>query len=518
MARRFTIFGRIETEDRSSATVDKVQGKFSKLGNFLSVKFLAATAAAVGGIIALTRAFTSSIRAAIAEEKAINRLNVALRSAGTFSEAAAKASKDQADAMEAATGTSSRLILEMEALARTFTASNEAARDLTKVALDFASGAGIAFEESVRRLGRGVQGAAGDIANFAPEIRDLTKAQLAAGAATKILGERFAGQAAEAANTLEGRIKKLSAALENLQISFAQAFLETAGATENIDALNRKLSETDDLARAVGGGLGLFVSGIVALGVASLKFVDAVIDTISPVASLNEEIQKGERAALRMAETVRALSTAEENAARRARDFTDALDSQNSALDLNAVLLARLNKREEEADKILTDLGVTLEDDVTKGLAAFKKQAETLEKALDSGIIKEREYADGLEAIAKGILELKGETEAATAETAEFADETERAATANLRLGSSIDTATVAARNLRAEVNAVALSFDEVIRRGGTLSQAVNAALRAGGTLSSSGRRVNLPGGGSRFTFLETGQEGGSGFDEDGGF
>ena len=518
MSRRFTISGRIQTEDASSATVGKVQGRFEKLSNFLNVKFLASVAAAGAAIAGLTRAFTGSIRAAIDEERAINRLNAALRSAGTFTEAAAKASRDQADALEKTTGTSSRLVLEMEALARTFVASNDDARELTKTALDFASGAGIAFEEAIRRLGRGVQGAAGDIANFAPEIRELTRAQLAAGDATKILAERFEGQAAAAADTLEGKIKDLTNALENVQVAFGTAFTEALGAKEALDDTSRAI---DGLNSAASGAGTIFAGFLNFLGqrAADVAVVtDGILDLTTGSDRLGVKLLEVQKETGKLSILFNDAATQAQRFAASEQRLADATADAVAQQSLQEKLLDRLNGRIEDADKILTDLGVTLEDDLSKGLKGFSDQTETLEKAWRDALISEREYTDGLTAIAAGILKLKGETAEATAETSSFADETIRATQANLELGGALDTVRVSASALRAEVDAVARSFisadfDRVARSTG-LSAAVQAALAAGGTLSADRRRVNLPGGGSRFTFLEPGQQ----FDDRGGF
>lgn len=488
MARRFTVFGRVETEDKSSATVEKIQGKFTGLTNFLNVKFIAGVAAAGAAVAGLAKAFTSSIRATISEEKALNRLNVALRSAGTFSEAAAKASQAQAAALEEATGTSSRLVLEMEALARTFVQTNEDARNLTKIALDFASGAGISFEEAVRRLGRGVQGAAGDIANFAPEIRDLTKAELAAGEATRILGERFAGQAVASAKTLEGRMNKLRQAMENLQVEFGTAFLESAGAAGKADTLTKALKDQEQVANAVGGGLGLLTKAFFYAASGTLNFVDKVIDTTLPMNALHLEIAEGERAARRMAEQVRILAEAQEVAAREAGVFAGEIEAQNEQIDLQAVLVARLNKQDAEAEKILKSLGVTLDSEVSAGMAKVKAETEALGIAFQNSGIGQREYDEGLAALQLKLVELEGGTGALAVGTDElgtgFSNAADEAGGLNRELGDlavaasnseaaigdGFGRASDQARELRVEVANLRSGFDQLGAGGASLA------------------------------------------------
>jgi len=159
---------------------------------------------------ALATAFAGRriLQAAKAQEDAVNSLNSALKIAGTFSEEASQSFQNLASALQAQTTIGDEAIIQGAALARTYVTTNEAAEELTKTALDFAEAADLSFTEAVRRLGRGVQGAKGDIANFAPEIRSLTLDQLKAGEATRLLGERFKGAAAAAAKTFSGALKQ----------------------------------------------------------------------------------------------------------------------------------------------------------------------------------------------------------------------------------------------------------------------------------------------------------------------
>lgn len=150
------------------------------------------------------------LRSAADQEKAIARLNQSLRQTGEFTESASKNIDDYAKSLELSTGLSGNLILENIALANSFTKNSEAAKELTKVAIDFAAGADINVTEAVRRLGRATQGSAADIANYDFRIRGLTRAQLAAGEATRLLGNTFAGSAAGELKTYDGAILNLS--------------------------------------------------------------------------------------------------------------------------------------------------------------------------------------------------------------------------------------------------------------------------------------------------------------------
>lgn len=181
------------------------------------------------------------VRAAQQQQEAINNLNAALQSAGTFSEAASRDIQDFASAIQAATTVGDELVLEGVALAQSFTRTAEEAKALTSAALDFAKGADLNFTEAIRRLGRAVQGSAADVANFAPEIRNLTKEQLAAGEATRIIAERFQGAAAAETRTFQGAVKQLTNLFGDLQESIGDAVIKNQSFTNVMNVANRSI-------------------------------------------------------------------------------------------------------------------------------------------------------------------------------------------------------------------------------------------------------------------------------------
>jgi hypothetical protein len=143
------------------------------------------------------------------QEEAVNKLNQAMKSAGDFSAAASEEMQTFATGLQNIAGVGDEAILEMLALAKSFGTTNEQARQMTSAAADFAVAADINMTEALRRLGRATRGSVDDVAKFVPAIKDLTKEQLAAGEATRLIAERFAGVAAAATETFSGRMDKL---------------------------------------------------------------------------------------------------------------------------------------------------------------------------------------------------------------------------------------------------------------------------------------------------------------------
>ena len=228
-----------------------------------SFNALIGVGAALGGAFAfreLTQSFAENIRLATIQEDAINSLNQALRSAGVFSEQASQDIQDFASALQASTTVGDETILQLTSLATAFTGNAEAAKELTAAALDFAEGAGISTEEAVRRLGRATQGSTDDIAKFVPEIRNLTKEQLAAGEATRLIAERFEGSAAALRNTFSGAVTASQNSLGDFRESLGSLITQNDSVIAIIQesekvfqdlqkAVNNNKDEIDDFVR-----------------------------------------------------------------------------------------------------------------------------------------------------------------------------------------------------------------------------------------------------------------------------
>tara|TARA_B100001146_G_scaffold102210_1_gene90529 strand:+ start:8526 stop:10049 length:1524 start_codon:yes stop_codon:yes gene_type:complete len=177
---------------------------------------IALVAGLVGAVVATTAALValfSSMKDGVAafaeQEKAVRKLDAALRSSGSYTAEASRSIQTFANELQGSTTATQTQVLELVALGKSFGATNEQAQRLAATSLDFAEGAGLNATEALRRLGRAMQGSAADVANFAPEIRNLTRAQLRLGGATDAISKKFAGQAAAAADTYAGALLNL---------------------------------------------------------------------------------------------------------------------------------------------------------------------------------------------------------------------------------------------------------------------------------------------------------------------
>jgi hypothetical protein len=186
-----------------------------------------------------------SVAAAQAQEDAEARLNQSLRETGEFSAEAAQGVRDFAAALQESTTAGDEAILEGVALANSFTKNIEKAKELTAAALDFAEGADINFTEAIRRLGRATQGSTDDIAKFAPAIRGLTREQLAAGEATRILAAQFRGAASAASQTFSGALQQTGNIFSDFQESIGRLITDNpafVGALKEVSEILKELT------------------------------------------------------------------------------------------------------------------------------------------------------------------------------------------------------------------------------------------------------------------------------------
>lgn len=157
---------------------------------------------------ALGAAFTAraALQGAIAQEQAVTAIATALATTGELSRETITDFENLASSLQSVTGVGDELILQQAALAQGFTQNADLTKELTQAALDFSRGANISFEEATRRLGRSLSGSIDDVSKFDARIKTLTKDQLAAGDAIRLLGERFAGVAAAEAKNFGGAL------------------------------------------------------------------------------------------------------------------------------------------------------------------------------------------------------------------------------------------------------------------------------------------------------------------------
>ena len=161
---------------------------------------------ALGAALGSAFAGRAIIQAAARQEEAVNRLNTALRLAGSFSDEASKGIQDFASELQRVTTVGDETTLELFSLARTFTQTNEEAQRLTKAAVELSAATGLTLDSAVKNLGKTFGGLTGELGEVLPQLRGLGPEALKSGAALDFVLDRFGGAAEAQVRTFNGAI------------------------------------------------------------------------------------------------------------------------------------------------------------------------------------------------------------------------------------------------------------------------------------------------------------------------
>ena len=93
---------------------------------------------------------------------------------------------------------------------------------MTRAAIELSAATGKTLDFSIRNLGKTLSGTTGLLSQAIPELKDLTKAELEAGAAADLVLKKFAGSEAAKLDTYAGVVKQLSNAFGDLQETFGK--------------------------------------------------------------------------------------------------------------------------------------------------------------------------------------------------------------------------------------------------------------------------------------------------------
>lgn len=160
----------------------------------------------VAGAFAAAYGTRAAIRAAIRQENAVNQLNTALRLAGEFSEQASVGLQDFAREMQRVSTIGDETTLELFALARNFTKTNDEAQKLTEAAIQLSAATGMTLDGAVKNLGKTFAGLTGELGESLPQLRNLSPEALKAGAALDFVLQRFGGAAQAQTKTFGGAL------------------------------------------------------------------------------------------------------------------------------------------------------------------------------------------------------------------------------------------------------------------------------------------------------------------------
>ena len=230
-----------------------------------------AGAAAAAGAFAL-KLGVDGVKAAMAEEKQLVSLNKALQAVGQGFQTDAVA--NFVDDLQFSTGVADDQL--RPAFQRLLLATRDVtqSQELLGVALDVSAGTGRDLESVTMALSKAALGQFTALRRLGIPLDDATIKSKDLAAVSAQLNKTFSGQAAAAAKTYEGQIKRLGVAFDELQESFGAGFLAGMGqSADGTDDLADSLRDLQPAFEALGmqigqavGALGDLSSGINRLG------------------------------------------------------------------------------------------------------------------------------------------------------------------------------------------------------------------------------------------------------------
>lgn len=248
-----TVFNDVEKKAKGAG---KKSGKgfSSEFGKEVDVLgFASKRLLAVGAAISSAFAFEKTIAAAREQERAITRLAGALKSSNEFTEEAINNFQQFAAELQNTSTFGDEVILDQLALAKAFGATNKQAEEIVTAAADLSSALGIDLNSAVRNVSKTLGGYAGELGETIPELKNLTREQLQAGAGIDILSKKFEGQAANAVRSFDGAFQQLNNSLgdylENLGFAVTRnpaVLAAIRSTTEVFKELNKETGEIGD--------------------------------------------------------------------------------------------------------------------------------------------------------------------------------------------------------------------------------------------------------------------------------
>jgi trimeric autotransporter adhesin len=252
----------------------------------------ATVTAVVGGLYLARQGFdlvagtlqSMSQAAAQTEQVLAGLANVLTNQLGEAGAARAVESLDSmANALERLTGIDDNQTLAVSKALTLFGVQAKSLEPATLIVSNFATAMGIEATTAARLFSATLQGNAGALGRYLPQVRSLTEAQLRNGEAFRIAEEATRGQAEAMGNTFLGAVARASAAVEDLGKVFGGAFNDALkpiilGIAEAINSFTARLQATPaamEGIRAAAAAVGTAIQ--TGLGLAVQTIADIVV-------------------------------------------------------------------------------------------------------------------------------------------------------------------------------------------------------------------------------------------------
>lgn len=230
----------------------------------ISTGFLAIKSAAESAFSAVSATIGHAINEAAEAEAANFRLANSLRLIGGYSEEAMHDFAELASTIQDTTAYSDDAVIAAAGLAKGFQLTNKEVKDLLPVAADLASFLGTDLNTAAQSLARTFNGDIDKaIAKNIKGLKGLSDAQLNAGEAVRIIGERVKGTASAFSGTFLGAVDQFKNSFNDVFEEFGNAIIKTPELIATIRALGAQFGI---LAKFIAENAGI-MSDFVALGI-----------------------------------------------------------------------------------------------------------------------------------------------------------------------------------------------------------------------------------------------------------
>ena len=275
--------------DKTQKQVKAISSNFSLLGT--------AAVAAVGAFATgkLLSAVGDVTDAAIIQEDAIKKMNTALALSGEFSDEASKDMQEYASALQGVTTAGDEAILEQVALAKSFGATNDQAKEIIAASLDLAAATGQNLESAVRNVSKTLGGYAGELGESIPALKNLTKEQLQAGEGVALLGSRFKGAAESITKTFGGAVTQSQNIVGDFQEELGFLVTKNSLVTQSIGLFSKAMTKVievisdnrEEIIGFVNKGLKAFIGTIPTM----LKGVKSILKAFEGIALTSSTVK-----------------------------------------------------------------------------------------------------------------------------------------------------------------------------------------------------------------------------------
>jgi len=239
--------------DKAKADFQKLEKTSEKVGFAMKKAFLPATAA----LGALTAAAGASLKAAVEDAAQQEELARQIQAVTGATDEAVAANEEFIAQMELATSTSDAVL--RPALGNLVRATGDVteAQELLGIALDISAATGKDLNTVSEALSKAYQGETSSLKRLDPSLTAVIKSGADFNEIGEKLAETFGGAAADAANTAEGRFKRMQIQIDNAQESIGYALLPI---------LEKLIPILEDVATFVGDNTELIIGLGVAVG------------------------------------------------------------------------------------------------------------------------------------------------------------------------------------------------------------------------------------------------------------